>query len=291
MCGIAGVFDTNANEEGVRSVCPAWLRRPLFGLLGRVYPKADRAPPVLRAKSTFEALARDSVAGYFHGVSHRGDRLRQKLFSDKFRRELQGDEAVEVLREHDREAQAGDPLSRIQYLDFKTWLPADILTKVDRASMAHSLEVRVPLLDHELVEWIAALPPAMKLRGHEGKYLFKRALEPHVGHDVLYRRKMGFSVPLASWFRGPLRERVRKAVLGPVLNDTGLFNNRFLQQLVDQHQSGVRDHSTPIFALVILNAVKNLYSRMTLLRCQSESECLSPRSGEKNRTCSWSSRA
>ncbi len=98
-----------------------------------------------------------------------------------------------------------DPLALIQYLDLKTYLVGDINTKVDRASMAHSLEVREPLMDHTLVEWLATLPSSLKVRGQEGKCLLKKAMEPHLPREVLYRPKMGFAVPLARWFRGPLR--------------------------------------------------------------------------------------
>src|SRR5246127_4957177 len=93
-------------------------------------------------------------------------------------------------------------------------------SKVDRASMANSLEVRVPLLDHTLVEWAARLPSHLKLHGREGKYIFKSALEPHVGKKILYRPKQGFAVPLAAWFRGPLRRRLRKMLCAPMLADS-----------------------------------------------------------------------
>jgi asparagine synthase (glutamine-hydrolysing) len=136
----------------------------------------------------------------------------------------------------------------------KTYLAGDILTKVDRASMAHSLEVRVPILDHEVVEWISGLPPEWKLKGSEGKYIFKQSLENLLPKEILYRQKKGFAVPLASWFRGPLRQRVRDALLGSELKDSGLFNERFLHTLVDQHQSGRRDYSTPIWTLLMYEA-------------------------------------
>ncbi len=241
-------------EERVRSWLPLGVRRPLFGWLGRIYPKADWAPKPFRAKATLEALARDSIEGYFHSVSILGDPLRQQLFSASFRRQLQGYQAVEVLREQARRAPTGDPLSLVQYLDLKTYLAGDILTKVDRASMAHALEVRVPLLDHPLVEWLSGLPPSWKLRGREGKYLFKKALRPYLPDAILYRPKMGFAVPLASWFRGPLRARVREAVLGPLLADSGLFNLNFLQRLVDQHQTGQRDNSAALWTLLMFEA-------------------------------------
>ena len=109
-------------------------------------------------------------------------------------------------------------------------------------------------MDHELVEWMATLPSSLKIRGQEGKYLLKKAMEPHLPNAVLYRPKMGFSVPLARWFRGPLRERVRDAVLGPRLAATGWFNATYLKELVDQHQSGARDHSAPLWTLLMFEA-------------------------------------
>ncbi len=241
-------------EERLRSLIPLALRRPLFGTLGYLYPKADWAPKIFRAKTTFEAIARDTSQGYLHSVSLLNDTQRTRLFSHAFRKELQGYNAVEVLSHHARRAPTDHPLSLVQYLDMKTYLVGDILTKVDRASMAHSLEVRVPLLDHKFVEWISGLSPQLKLKGTEGKYLFKKSLQPYLSETVLYRKKMGFAVPLASWFRGPLRERVRNAVLGDSLASTGIFQTEFLKQLVEQHQSGRRDHSTPIWTLLMFES-------------------------------------
>ena len=192
-------------EEKLRQPLPLALRKPMFGLLGRVYPKADWAPRVLRGKTTFEALARDSVEAYFHSMSLLRDADRRTLYSNGFRAELAGYNAIEVFRRHARRANHDDPLALIQYLDLKTYLVGDINTKVDRASMAHSLEVREPLMDHPLVEWLATLPSSMKLRGGEGKWFLKKAMEPMLPRDLLYRQKMGFAVPLASWFRGPLK--------------------------------------------------------------------------------------
>jgi asparagine synthase (glutamine-hydrolysing) len=241
-------------EESVRGRIPSGLRKPVFGTLGRLYPKADWAPRVFRAKTTFEALSRDLVEGYFHGVSIMTDAMRQQLFSDSFRSKLQGYRAIDVMREHADKSPTDEPLSMIQYLDMKTYLPGDILTKVDRASMAHALEVRVPLLDHKLVEWISGLPPEMKLNGSEGKYIFKKSMEQYLPDDILYRKKQGFAVPLAGWFRGPLRQRVKESLLGPNLAATGIFNQAFLHEMVEQHQSGRRDYSAPIWTLLMFEA-------------------------------------
>lgn len=120
--------------------------------------------------------------------------------------------------------------------------------------MAHSLEVREPLMDHPLVEWLATLPPDLKIRGNEGKWLFKKSLEPQLPEAVLYRPKMGFAVPLARWFRGPLKQRVRDALLGSTLADTGLFNRNTLEHLVSAHDSGVRDYSSAIWTTLMFEA-------------------------------------
>ncbi|MBL8313268.1 MAG: amidotransferase 1, exosortase A system-associated [Rubrivivax sp.] len=241
-------------EERLRSALPEGVRRPIFGLLGRVYPKADWAPRVFRAKTTFEGMARTSVQAYFHSVSILRGPMRDQLFSDSLKRELAGYNASEVFDYHAARAETDDPLALVQYLDLKTYLVGDINTKVDRASMAHSLEVREPLMDHPLVEWLATLPSDLKVRGQEGKYLFKKAMEPHLSDDILYRPKMGFSVPLARWFRGPLKQRVRDAVLGDRLAATGWFNRRYLEHLLEAHQSGARDYSAPLWTLLMFEA-------------------------------------
>jgi len=241
-------------EERLRSALPHGIRQPLFGLLGRVFPKADWAPRMFRAKTTFEGMGRTSVEAYFHSVSILRGPMRTKLFTDRFRSEIDGYSAQEVFRSHAERAGTDDPLALIQYLDLKTYLVGDINTKVDRASMAHSLEVREPLMDHELVEWMATLPSSLKVRGQEGKFLLKEAMKPRLPEDILFRPKMGFAVPLARWFRGPLRERVRQAVLGPRLAATGWFNQDYLRHLVDAHQSGASDYSSPLWTLVMYEA-------------------------------------
>ena len=237
-------------EEQLRSRLPLGLRKAVFGPLGAIYPKADWAPRFLRAKTTFQSLARDSVGAWFHSVSRMSDEQRHTLFSPALRSELGGYNAVEVLRGHAARAPTDHPLSLVQYLDLKTFL-VSILHKVDRASMAHALEVRVPLLDHQLVEWMSGLRPEWKLAGGDGKHLFKQALKPYLPDDVMYRPKQGFSIPLAQWFRGPLREKYQREVLGESMTDSGLFNNDYLSQLLQQHDSGLRDNSVVMWELMM----------------------------------------
>ncbi len=242
------------NEEKIRTILPYAIRGPLFGFLGKIYPKLDWAPKYLRAKTTFQALERDSVSAYLHTVSLLSDDMRDKLFSDDLKKELQGYNAVEVFRQHAEKAPSKHPLSLIQYLDLKTYLVGDIHTKVDRASMANSLEVRAPLLDHKLIEWVTGLDPDLKLHGQQSKYILKKAMEPYLPHDVLYRSKMGFSVPLAGWFRGPLEQRMRDSLLGESMRQCGFFNMDYVQHLVTQHQAGLRDYSASIWALLMFDA-------------------------------------
>jgi asparagine synthase (glutamine-hydrolysing) len=239
-------YRLHAMEERLRAMLPLSVRRPAFGLLGRVYPKADWAPRVFRAKTTFEALART--------VSLLRDDLRMRLYGNAFKARLGGYSAEQVFERHAARAGTDDPLALVQYLDLKTYLVGDINTKVDRASMAHSLEVREPLMDHPLVEWLASLPSSLKVRGQEGKHLLKKAMEPYLPRELLYRPKMGFAVPLAKWFRGPLRQSLREAILGDELADTGLFNRDTLTHLVDAHQSGMRDYSSPLWSLLMFQA-------------------------------------
>ena len=241
-------------EERFRRRLPDALRGPLFGLAARVYPKADWAPRFLRAKSTFAAIARNSPDAYCHSVSMTTGEDRQRLFSAAQRAELQGYRAEDIFADIYRRLDGVDALARIQYIDMKTYLVGDILTKVDRASMAHSLEVRVPLLDHHFVEWAAGLPREMKLNGSDGKHVLKRAVSTLVPRDVLYRPKMGFAVPLARWFREDLRDTVRDRLLAGSLADTGFFDMGMVESVVRAHQSRLRDYSVLLWSLMIFES-------------------------------------
>jgi asparagine synthase (glutamine-hydrolysing) len=129
-------------------------------------------------------------------------------------------------------------LSALQYLDLKTYLPNDILTKVDRMSMAHSIEARVPLLDHKLVEFAATIPPELKLRGNITKYIFKKAMEGVLPRDVMYRPKRGFAIPLGRWFRGQLGSFVRDLLLAPASRQRGIFRPAYIERIIELHERG-----------------------------------------------------
>lgn len=246
-------YAQHLDDQAFKDQLPSALRS-LLSAAGRRYPDAAWLPRVLRRRQGLISIAQDPIESFFEiNAVIKGD-LRHALYSESFRRRLQDYEAVEVFRQHAKQAPTDDPLSLAQYLDIKTYLPGDILTKVDRASMAHSIEVRVPLLDHQLVEWIASLPVTLKRRGSEGKYLLKKSMESRLPNEILYRPKKGFAVPMAAWFRGPLRERLRAALSSEALQAAEIFDSRRLQTLFERHDSGREDFSTPLWSVLMFDA-------------------------------------
>jgi asparagine synthase (glutamine-hydrolysing) len=242
-----------AAEERVRGFVPATIRAGLFGALGRAYPKADWAPQRFRAKATFQSLARDGGEAYAASVGVTGQALRHRLYSADTRAALGGYRAEDRYVKTMAEAPARDPIDRAQYADMKHWLPGDILTKVDRTSMAVSLEAREPLLDHHLIAFAATLPADFRIRGGEGKWLMKRALRGHLPDDILYRRKMGFVTPIAAWFRGPLAAQGEAIAHGSALTRTGWFDSAAIQRVTADHKAGRADHGRLLWQLLMLD--------------------------------------
>ncbi len=243
----------HAHEERVRSMLPARFRRSVLGPLGRAYPKADWAPRPLRAKSTLLALAGDGAAGYARSLSVVPPELRGTLYSPELGRQLGGYRAEQPFVEMMNAAPARSGLDRAQYADLKFWLPGDILTKVDRTSMAVSLEAREPLLDHRLVEFAAALPERLRVRGGQGKWLLKKAMRRYLPDDILYRPKQGFVMPIADWLRGPLAGEARAIASSAALARTGWFDAPSLSRLADAHVAGKSDHSRLLWQLLMLD--------------------------------------
>lgn len=248
-------YRLHAQESRVRRMLPLALRKPVFGLLGKLYPKLDWAPRFLRAKTTFQSLALSDSQAYLHSVSKLRADQRDKLYSDSFKQELNGYSSGSVFEQLIAGKSFADPVKEAQYLDLKTWMPGDILVKVDRASMANSLEVRVPMLDPNFINWAFSIPLEDKLKGSNGKANLKKALEQHLPHDCMYREKMGFSIPLAQWLRGPLRERVRQSLSRPSFVAAGLFDSSKVNELIRQHQAASHNHADALWSLMILSDV------------------------------------
>lgn len=239
-------------EERLRAILPIGLRRPLFGTLAGLYPKMDWAPRILRAKSTFGGLAHSSAEAYAASVGVTGPQLRARLFTGDFRAELQGHRTEEQYVRAIETAPAADGLGAAQYADLKRWLPGDILTKIDRTSMAVSLEAREPLLDHRLVEFAASLPRRQRVRGGEGKWLMKRAMRSHLPEKILHRRKQGFVTPIGEWFRGALADEAAALAGSKTLAETGWFDREEITRLAAQHRSGRADYGRQLWQLLML---------------------------------------
>ncbi len=240
-------------EGRVRNVLPSGLRGPLFGALGRAYPQLDWAPRPLRARATLLSLAAPAETGYARAISVTDPEARAVLYTPEFmklRGDYRAEQHVEAMM---RDAPARSDLDRAQYADLKFWLPGDILTKVDRASMAASLEAREPLLDHRLIEFAATLPEGLRLRRGQGKWLLKKTMERYLPDDVLYRPKQGFVTPIAAWFRGPLAGAARSIGAGTALTRTGWFDADQLSDLAEQHIAGRRDNARVLWQLLMLN--------------------------------------
>jgi asparagine synthase (glutamine-hydrolysing) len=243
----------HAHEERARSFLPQALRGPVFGTLGRLWPKADWAPRPLRAKSTFLALAGDGNEGYARGLSVLTQDQRTALYGDNAKAQLQGYRGEDAVVELMRDAPARSGLDRAQYADLKFWLPGDILTKVDRTSMAVSLEAREPLLDHRLIEFAVTLPENFRVKGSQGKYLLKKSMERHLPDPILYRPKQGFVTPIAQWLRGPLADSARAIATSELLVNSGVFSASSLSRLAEDHIAGRSDNSRALWQMIMLD--------------------------------------
>jgi asparagine synthase (glutamine-hydrolysing) len=246
----------NQWENRLRSVLPPAFRKSVFGPLGRWYPKLGWAPRVFRGKSIFQSLARDPLEGYFYSGTFSSPGMKRQVLGPDVWKQLNGYDSIEVSRYHYNRADTPDLLSRIQYVDIKMYLVDDILVKVDRASMANSLEVRCPLLDHKLMELIAQMPSNLKLRNGTGKYIFKKALTNILPSDILYRRKKGFAMPVGEWFRGELKEFAHEALFR---RKDDLLNRAFLAKCWTQHQRGLRDWSSLFWRVVMFRTWQEVY--------------------------------
>ncbi|MXO72321.1 XrtA/PEP-CTERM system amidotransferase [Alteraurantiacibacter buctensis] len=240
-------------EEQARRLLPAPLRRSVIGPLGRVWPKADWAPRPLRFKSTLQALAASGAEGYARALGTVPPEVRATLYADGFLRELGDYRAEQPFVALMEGAPARSGLDAAQYADCKFWLPGDILTKVDRTSMAVSLEAREPLLDHRLVEFAATLPEGLRVKGVQGKWLLKKAMERYLPQDILYRPKQGFVTPIAQWLRGPLAAQARGVATGSTVAATGWFDKAQLARMAESHIAGRSDHSRLLWQLIMLD--------------------------------------
>jgi asparagine synthase (glutamine-hydrolysing) len=239
-------------EAALRRLLPGWFRRGGLGPLARVWPKADWLPRPLRAKTLLTNLALEAGPAYANTLSVCRPPLRRRLLAPDLAAGLNGHEPEYLVREPFAQAPPGDELGGMIAADVATVLPDDFLVKVDRASMAHGLEVRPPLLDHELLELAARIPSRWKVHRGETKWIFRRTYREQLPGGLAGRRKHGFDIPINGWLRGPLRDMLEGSLFQPGARVAGLVNQDVARRLARDHQRGIGQHGNLLWSLLVL---------------------------------------
>ena len=229
-----------------------FARLPRLVRSGLMQPLSRRLPHGARGRNYLYNVALDPLDRYIDSVSTFTSLTRPALYRDDFASQLGADGAASRFREYAARVATGNGVDPLLYLDSKTYLPGDILTKVDRMSMAVSLEARVPLLDHKLIEFVTRIPADLKLKGLTTKHIFKRAVRGLVPDEILDRPKQGFGVPISQWINAELRGRIRETLTEARARQRGYFEPDYLGLLLDEHERGRRDHSAQLWSLFML---------------------------------------
>jgi asparagine synthase (glutamine-hydrolysing) len=255
-------YKIDRTENRLRSIVPAYIRSRVFPTISGLLENTGNSH-ARRARSLLGSLSVSPDMGFFISNSFFDENLWQQLANEKLKHDLADYNVSEVTRNAYHAADAEDHLSRILYTDIKTYLPGDILVKVDRMSMANSLETRAPILDYRIVEYAASISPKLKLCGNESKYILKKSMSGMLSEDILYRKKMGFSVPMAQWLRHEIKTTVERYLFRPHSGLSIFSNVPVLKDLWDQHQSGQRNLSQEIWSLFMFEVWWQTYMETT----------------------------
>jgi asparagine synthase (glutamine-hydrolysing) len=208
-------------------------------------------PGMGRLKKVLSALnIRDGAERYANWLTVYNDKMRQGLLKEDFLVQRPAFDPLDIYRQlyvKDGAATTG----RLLFIDQQTWLPDTYLEKADKASMAHSLEVRVPFLDHELVEFAARIPMRYKIRGFNTKYILKKAFESQLPKAILQKHKHGFTPPIEPWFRGKLKDEIKEIIFDPKARSRGLFNYDYIEEIFRQHTEGKASYHRHLWLLVV----------------------------------------
>jgi asparagine synthase (glutamine-hydrolysing) len=242
----------DVREASVRHLLPRWFRRRVLGALGRHWPKADWLPRAFRAKTLLTNLSLDPAAAYANTLSICRPPLRRRLLAADFAASLNGHRPEVLVQDSYAFAPEDDALGGMIAADVAVILPDDFLVKVDRASMAHGLEVRPPLLDHELLELGARIPSGLKIRGKHTKWIFKQAFQQRLPENLAWRPKQGFDMPIDDWLRGPLRDRFEATVLDSRVRVRDILDQAVVRKVYQSHCAGTGRHGQILWSLLIL---------------------------------------
>ena len=251
FAGYSFRYNPHLTESRIRNKIPMALRALVFGPLASVYPQSTRLPRYLRLKSYLENMATSDAEAFYQDLIWLRRSDRQQLYSSAFISQLSGYEPLEEVYPKYSGPNGHDPLSRAQYTDINFYMTEDVLVKVDRMSMAHSLEVRAPLLDHRLLEFAATLPVEMKIKQGQGKWLMRQVAKKRYPEKIINHPKQGFSIPAASWLRKELKEIAADKIFNSTVIQNYL-NQQQVQRLWNEHQSGKQDHNVLLWGLMML---------------------------------------
>ncbi len=247
-------------EERTRAWFPSAIRRSMLGPLERLHPKVDLLARPLRMRERLLGLARDGADAYAEGSCITPAAVRATLWNDHGRAAFSGHRPEDRYVKAMANAPARSPIDRAQYADIKLRLPGSKLTRLDRMGAAAGLQIREPMLDHRLVEFAARLPVSMRLHGATGKYLLKKAMEPMLPADVLYRPQRDWEMPVSQWFRCGLANAARVVAGGSALARTDLFDMKLIARLAEQHRRGAADQGPLLWQLLMLDkAIERLF--------------------------------
>lgn len=219
---------------------------------GLMLPLSHSLPRLTPGKNYLRNIALDPAARYVDSLAFFDERAKRRLLSDTTARLLRHHDSTGAFRLLFNVPTSPERIDHLIYLDSKTYLPGDILAKVDRMSMAHSVETRAPLLDHQLIEYVQTIPGSLKLHGMETKHILKRAVAGLVPDEIIHRQKKGFNVPIRQWFKRELKDLLNDTLSDQRTRERGLLNARAVRALVNEHQLGRRDHARQLWGLLTL---------------------------------------
>jgi len=247
-------------ENQLRQKFPPWLRKKLFPRISRWLANGHQ-PLFQKGKTLLRTLSHESDYGFYLTNTEFEKRLWDSVINAETKAQIGDYDPFHITEHFYHKADTDDHLSKILYTDLKTYLPGDILMKVDRMSMAHSLEVRAPILDHKVIELAAGIPANLKFRKGEKKYILKKTFETILPQDILYRKKMWFSTPMADWFRGELNGYAATVLFEPKAGLKQFFKPQAIDNIWQQHQSGARNHATVLWSLLMFELWFQEYRR------------------------------
>jgi len=252
-------------ENQIRSKFPLFVRKNIFPPLAKI-AGCIKATPFRRAKSLLTSLSVDPAMGFYISNSFISDDVWEQLVNDSMKQKLNGYHPSKITTDAYNSADGSDHLSKILYTDMKTYLPGGILVKVDRMSMANSLEVRAPILDYKVVEFAAKIPSKYKFNIEktkpEKKYILKEIFKPLLTDDILYRKKMGFSVPLAAWLRDEVKELAEERLFNRNEGLTQYFKPEAIKKMWQEHQNKTIDHSAPLWSMLMFQMWWDKYMKV-----------------------------